>query len=111
MELTPLEFRLLAYLMHHAGRAVHQTELTEHLYADEADRGDNAIEALVARLASSATLSLAKIKRLTAVAPSQSLEAHLAMEAEGMIASGATADAREGVTAFIEKRPPNWSGR
>ncbi len=50
LELTPLEFRLLAYLMHHAGRAVHQTELMEHLYADEADRGDNAIEALVARL-------------------------------------------------------------
>jgi two-component system OmpR family response regulator len=50
VELTPLEFRLLAYLMHHAGRAVHQTELTEHLYADEAERGDNAIEALVTRL-------------------------------------------------------------
>ena len=50
VELTPLEFRLLAYLLHHAGRAVHQTELTEHLYADEAERGDNAIEALVARL-------------------------------------------------------------
>ncbi len=50
VELTPLEFRLLAYLMHHAGRAVHQTELMEHLYADEADRGDNAVEALVARL-------------------------------------------------------------
>ena len=50
VELTPLEFRLLAYLMHHPGRAVHQTELTEHLYANEADRGDNAVEALVARL-------------------------------------------------------------
>jgi DNA-binding response OmpR family regulator len=50
VELTPLEFRLLAYLMHHQGRAVHQTELSEHLYADEADRGDNAVEALVARL-------------------------------------------------------------
>jgi DNA-binding response OmpR family regulator len=50
VELTPLEFRLLAYLMHHPGRAVHQTELTEHLYAEEAERGDNAVEALVARL-------------------------------------------------------------
>ena len=50
VELTPLEFRLIAYLMHHAGRAVHQTELMEHLYADEADRADNAVEALVARL-------------------------------------------------------------
>jgi DNA-binding response OmpR family regulator len=50
VELTPLEFRLLAYLMHHQGRAVHQTELSEHLYADEAERGDNAVEALMARL-------------------------------------------------------------
>lgn len=50
VELTPLEFRLMAYLLHHAGRAVHQTELMEHLYADEADRQDNAVEALVARL-------------------------------------------------------------
>jgi len=50
VELTPLEFRLLSYLMHHADRAVHQTELTEHLYAAEAERGDNAVEALVARL-------------------------------------------------------------
>lgn len=50
VELTQLEFRLLAYLMHHQGRAVHQTELSEHLYADEAERGDNAVEALVARL-------------------------------------------------------------
>ncbi|MBX9752303.1 MAG: response regulator transcription factor [Roseococcus sp.] len=50
VELTPLEFRLVAYLLHHAGRAVHQTELMEHLYADEADRQDNAVEALIARL-------------------------------------------------------------
>lgn len=50
VELTPLEFRLLAYLMHHQGRAVHQTELNEHLYADDAERGDNAVEALMARL-------------------------------------------------------------
>jgi two-component system, OmpR family, response regulator len=50
VELTPLEFRLVAYLLHHAGRAVHQTELMEHLYADEAERQDNAVEALIARL-------------------------------------------------------------
>lgn len=36
--------------MHHHGRAVRQTELTDHIYADDADRGDNAVEALMARL-------------------------------------------------------------
>lgn len=48
--LTPLEFRLLAYLLHHAGRVVSQAEIVEHLYADERDRRDNAVEAAVARL-------------------------------------------------------------
>lgn len=83
--------------------------LVDAVHAD--DRLLEEAEALVGRLAASATLSLAKIKRLTALAPMQSLEAHLTMEAEGMIASGATADAREGVTAFIEKRPPRFVGR
>jgi DNA-binding response OmpR family regulator len=50
VDLTPLEFRLLAYLVQHRGRAVHQTELVEHLYATDAERSDNAVEAVIARL-------------------------------------------------------------
>jgi len=50
VELTPLEFRLLSYLMHQRGRAVHQVELVEHLYADPDERSDNAVEAAIARL-------------------------------------------------------------
>lgn len=48
--LSPLEFRLLDYLSHQAGRAVPAAELAEHLYgvADTVD--SNAIEAIVARL-------------------------------------------------------------
>ena len=49
-KLSPLEFRLLDFLAHQAGRAVPADELAEHLYG-AAESGDaNAIEAIVARL-------------------------------------------------------------
>ncbi|TPK92391.1 response regulator transcription factor [Mesorhizobium sp. B2-4-12] len=50
VSLSPLEYRLLAYLMHHGGRVVAPTELTEHLYDSGNDRDPNAIEVIVARL-------------------------------------------------------------
>ena len=39
--LSPLEYRLLAFLMHHAGRVVAPTELAEHLYDSGNDRDPN----------------------------------------------------------------------
>jgi DNA-binding response OmpR family regulator len=48
--LTPLEYRLLAYLVRHRGRLVTQVELTDHIYAQDYPRDSNAIEALVARV-------------------------------------------------------------
>lgn len=50
IDLSPLEYRLLHYLMHHAGRAVSQIELTEHVYSQGFERESNAIEVLVGRL-------------------------------------------------------------
>jgi DNA-binding response OmpR family regulator len=47
---SPLEYRLLAYLMHHAGRVVPTTELADHLYDLDHDRDSNAVEVVVARL-------------------------------------------------------------
>jgi DNA-binding response OmpR family regulator len=47
---TPLEYRLLAFLMLHRDRVVPPTELVEHLYGDEDAREANALEAVVARL-------------------------------------------------------------
>ena len=47
---SPQEYRLLSYLMHHAGRVVSQLELTEHLYAQDFERESNAIEVLVGRV-------------------------------------------------------------
>ena len=50
LELTALEYRLIAYLAHHAGAVVSRTELTEHLYDQNFDRDSNTIEVFVGRL-------------------------------------------------------------
>ena len=50
VRLTSHEFRVLSYLMHHRGKVVSQTELSEHIYAEAADRDSNTVEVFVARL-------------------------------------------------------------
>jgi two-component system OmpR family response regulator len=50
VKLTSHEFRVLAYLMHQQGRVVSQAELTEHIYAQSADRDSNTVEVFIARL-------------------------------------------------------------
>lgn len=50
IKITLLEYRMLHYLMHHRGRVVPQFELSEHMYAQDAERDSNAIEAVVGRL-------------------------------------------------------------
>lgn len=49
IDLTPLEFRLLRYLMHHPGRVVPAGELFDHIYTGESNTGSNALEVLVNR--------------------------------------------------------------
>jgi len=48
--LTGHEYRVLAYLMHHAGKVVSRAELTEHIYAQDFERDSNTIEVFVGRL-------------------------------------------------------------
>ena len=50
INLTAYEYRLLEYLMLHAGRVVSKTELTEHCYEDGSERDSNVLEVLVGRL-------------------------------------------------------------
>jgi two-component system response regulator PhoP len=50
IELTAFEYRLLEYLMLHAGEVISKTELAEHLYDEETDRDSNVLEVLVGRL-------------------------------------------------------------
>ena len=50
IKLTSHEYRLLSYLMHHAGRIVSRGEIVEHLYEQDFDRDSNTIEVFVGRL-------------------------------------------------------------
>ena len=50
VKLTSHEFRVLAYLLHQRGRVVSQGELTEHIYAQSAERDSNTVEVFIARL-------------------------------------------------------------
>ena len=50
IDLTPTEYRLIAYLVLHHGRVIAPTELLEHLYGDDESREVNAVEATITRL-------------------------------------------------------------
>ncbi|MYZ50397.1 response regulator transcription factor [Propylenella binzhouense] len=50
VKLTAHEYKVLEYLMHHSGKVVSRTELTEHVYDQDFDRDSNTIEVFVGRL-------------------------------------------------------------
>ena len=50
LELTSFEYKLLEYLMLHAGEVVSKTQITEALYDQDFERDSNVIEVLIGRL-------------------------------------------------------------
>jgi 2-(1,2-epoxy-1,2-dihydrophenyl)acetyl-CoA isomerase len=74
------------------------------------DELDAATEAVVHSLATGPAAALAATKRLLRSSLEQSLESQLASEAEALVAAVATADGREGITAFLAKRPARFDG-
>ncbi len=50
IELTSFEYKVLEYLMMHAGEVVSKTRLTEHIYDQDYDRDSNVIEVFIGRL-------------------------------------------------------------
>lgn len=50
IKLTAQEFKLLSYLMHHEGKVISRTELTEHIYDQDFDKDSNTIEVFVNRI-------------------------------------------------------------
>ena len=65
---------------------------------------------LAARLASGPTASISRIKRMMNATFSNDLNGQLEMEAACQIESGRGSDFPEGVSAFFEKRAPNFTG-
>ncbi|MCB2052655.1 MAG: response regulator transcription factor [Geminicoccaceae bacterium] len=63
VELSALEFRLLSYLMHNAGRVVSRMELTEHIYDQDFERDSNTIEVLMGRLRRKLGVPLVRTRR------------------------------------------------
>jgi 2-(1,2-epoxy-1,2-dihydrophenyl)acetyl-CoA isomerase len=74
------------------------------------DRFAEVVAARAAQLASGPTGAYAALKRALRGAFDQDLETQLALEAELQGACGASADFREGVAAFLEKRRPRFAG-
>ena len=66
---------------------------------------------LAKRLASGPTIAYANAKKLFNQTNHLSMESQLQMEAERMADSMMTSDHAEGITAFMEKRPPKFSGK
>jgi DNA-binding response OmpR family regulator len=63
INLTPQEYRLVAFLLHNRDRVVSQMEITEHLYAQDFERESNSVEVLVGRVRKKLGRDLVKTRR------------------------------------------------
>ena len=71
---------------------------------------DSEVDALAAKLASLPPLGLAAIKEMIRSSWSHSLDEELIRQRDAMRRLGYTADYREGIAAFLEKRPATFTG-
>jgi enoyl-CoA hydratase/carnithine racemase len=71
---------------------------------------DEAVE-YVAKLAKGPSLAIGNIKIATRLGADLPLDGALALEREAVWRLFMSEDAAEGLSAFAEKRPPNWTGR
>lgn len=68
-------------------------------------------DALAAQLATAATGALGAAKRLLHSGWSETLETQMELESQGIAVRAHTADGREGIAAFLEKRAAKFTGK
>ena len=78
-------------------------------FADDAFEQE--VQTLVRKLAAMPTKGLAYTKQLLNVTFSKDLTQQLRYEADFQLRAGATSDYKEGVSAFLEKRQPSFTGQ
>ena len=100
-------FLLLAEMMD--AETAHRTGLVDHV-VDDAALAATAEQAAI-QLSQGPTRAYGEIRRLFSRSLGQPFETQLEDEAQGLSRVAATADAREGITAFVEKRKPRFVGR
>lgn len=71
---------------------------------------DVSVAGLAKRLADGPTQAYVRARKLVRQSLGNDPTAQMALEAESIIAAGATKDFYEGITAFIEKRRPDFTG-
>jgi 2-(1,2-epoxy-1,2-dihydrophenyl)acetyl-CoA isomerase len=81
----------------------------DHVVADDAVQEE--AERMAREFADGPTEAFGAIKRLFSQAPDRPFESQLEEEAQTLAAISRTADAREGVRAFMEKRKPSFVGK
>lgn len=104
-------------------RALEFAMLGERLYAERAQAEgliykaveDDAVldeaRSLAKRLARGPTIALGLIRESVSAALAGTLEEVLLIEAKDARTAGFTADGKEGIAAFVEKRPANFQGK
>src|ERR1051326_4877429 len=70
----------------------------------------NKVMSMAEKLAQAPTAAIGEIKRLLEASATNDMKTHLDLERETQIESGKTKDFVEGVSAFLEKRPPRFVG-
>lgn len=71
----------------------------------------NTAEQVAKQLAMGATRAFGEMRRLVDKALRTPMETQLEDEAQALSGCAGSFDAREGITAFVEKRAPNFKGR
>ncbi|HEU4499478.1 MAG TPA: 2-(1,2-epoxy-1,2-dihydrophenyl)acetyl-CoA isomerase PaaG [Sphingomicrobium sp.] len=79
--------------------------------AVEDDQLDSEVDAVATKLAALPPLGLAAIKQIIRTSWSRTLDQELDLQRDEMRRLGFTEDYREGVAAFLEKRPASFTGR